>query len=632
MNDWHSRHYRAALLCSLCLLLLAAGCSGCRKPGSSATTTKKARRADASAQWSDDLFTYAIDNVNRLEDSDATELREGILQRLNSIRHAGQLPPDVRGDPLAATWPEPEMLVQVVARLNQWIENQPPQADWKLDPMLDALLSSSQGLAKVRDLEMVRNLDKMQFISYDGFSMMEAVWLRDLSAWARGKTTDELQQARQLFDWTARNIQLDPDGPDHVPQVPWETLLLGHGTAMERAWVYILLLRQQGIDAAMLALPMVSVAPLPLGKVAIAQNDSSDAASRLRPWCVAVLTGAPEAKKLYLFDPALGLPIPAPGGLRVDGKGALDIQPATLEQVRTDRSLLDRLDFDAGHPYWVKSAELKQIVVAVEASPPYLAKRMKLVESRLVGQKKMVLSAAPTAQAERLKTASGVQQVRLWNWPYLVLQRRQGLALSGIIFRLDEMLPLYAAPAAPLYRGRILHLKGRFLDSQGAIECYQSARPPTKDLVDDEPRRAKAYYETMLDQMKKAPPEQLPQIKSWAKEEADLAARFETHANLEGKLNASFWLGMVAFEQGNYPSAIDYFSKRTLEASPTGRWASAARYNLGRCEEALGHPKKAIEEYQAGIFSPGDYGSVLRARWLNELSASGEKKATPKSK
>ena len=57
----------------------------------------------------------------------------------------------------------------------------------------------------------------------------------------------------KLFDWTIRNIALDRDSLDRTPQMPWETLLLGHGTAMERAWVFILLARQQGLDAAVLA-------------------------------------------------------------------------------------------------------------------------------------------------------------------------------------------------------------------------------------------------------------------------------------------------------------------------------------------------------------------------------------------
>ena len=64
---------------------------------------------------------------------------------------------------------------------------------------------------------------------------------------------DDLERAKNLFDWTVRNIQLEPDDPNRIPQFPWETLLFGRGTATERAWVFILLLRQLDIDAAVLA-------------------------------------------------------------------------------------------------------------------------------------------------------------------------------------------------------------------------------------------------------------------------------------------------------------------------------------------------------------------------------------------
>ena len=56
----------------------------------------------------------------------------------------------------------------------------------------------------------------------------------------------------------------------------------------------------------------------------------------LRPRCTAVLIEG----QLYLFDTALGLPIPAQGGISVDRNGQLDIQPASLVQVAADDSLL----------------------------------------------------------------------------------------------------------------------------------------------------------------------------------------------------------------------------------------------------------------------------------------------------
>ena len=149
---------------------------------------------------------------------------------------------------LLAAWPEPEMLRQIVDRLNQWIRTQQPPADWKLDPMVAALPKP------LADLPQVKDLGRMEFSRFDGFALQEAVWLRDVGLWARGDALDDLERAKSLFDWTVRNIQLEADDPNRIPQFPWETLLFGRGTATERAWVFILLARQLGIDAAMLAM------------------------------------------------------------------------------------------------------------------------------------------------------------------------------------------------------------------------------------------------------------------------------------------------------------------------------------------------------------------------------------------
>ena len=86
--------------------------------------------------------------------------------------------------------------------------SQQPPAGWK---------PRSAGPRRCRrrwpSLAVVRDLDKMQFSVYDGCSLLEAVWLRDLSEWARGPQADELQQVCRLFDWVVRNIQLDAEPP-----------------------------------------------------------------------------------------------------------------------------------------------------------------------------------------------------------------------------------------------------------------------------------------------------------------------------------------------------------------------------------------------------------------------------------
>jgi hypothetical protein len=90
-------------------------------------------------------------------------------------------------------------------------------------------------------------------------------------------------------------------------------------------------------------------------------------------------------QELYLFDPQLGLPIPAPGGIKVDQAGQLDIYPATLSQAATNVEVLRQMDVPSGRSYPVKTSQAKQVVVLIEASPTYLARRMKLIESRLAG-------------------------------------------------------------------------------------------------------------------------------------------------------------------------------------------------------------------------------------------------------
>ena len=184
--------------------------------------------------------------------------RKEALQRLSP----GSWNP--KADSLAASWPEPEMLRQVVQRLNQWAPTQPPPSDWRLDPMAGQLPASA------KELPQVESLEKMDFSAYDGFALQEAVWLRDLSNWVRGDTLDDLTRTRRMFDWVVCNVQLERDSSDRVPLLPWEILLLGRGTAMERAWLFILMARQQGLDAALVAVETLASAKLHLPKTASA--------------------------------------------------------------------------------------------------------------------------------------------------------------------------------------------------------------------------------------------------------------------------------------------------------------------------------------------------------------------------
>jgi tetratricopeptide (TPR) repeat protein len=606
------------------LVLLAIAAAGCRKTPAPQAQNKSAK-VENSAQWADGLFTFAMTNLNRLEEFDASEVPAAIVHRMTSIQNTGKIPPEFEGDTILASWAEPDMLQQIVNRLNQWGEVQATPADWTLDPLVKNLPKPLAELSAVRALD-----QKIQFSTYDGFCLFEAACLRDISNWARGKKTDDLDRARNLFDWTVRNVQLELDVQDRIPQMPWETLMLGRGTATERAWVYILLLRQQGIDAGLLAFPMAAPSSAAGSndeeKQKPSKKQSEAAAVMYRGWCVAVLVGDKD-KKAYLFEPTLGLPIPAPDGVRVEG-GRLDIFPATLDQVAANPKLLERLDFDAQHPYWARSADLKRLTVLVEASPMYLSKGGKLIESRLAGEQHMVLTTSPTAVGDRLKAAVHAERARLWLEPYETLLVRSHLMPRGVQHWLETFFPLFAGPETCLFKARLLHFKGRFIDTPGAITYYQMARPSDSELLEGGAELTKAlqekYEKQMESELPDTAPERLaearPHLYQLAGEMASQRVRFRNMSCMRGKVAASFWLGVISFEQGGYAPAIDYFSKRVLEASPASPWTVGARYNLGRTHEAAGEPQRAIDAYTGGSISPLFHGALLRARWLNELT------------
>jgi tetratricopeptide (TPR) repeat protein len=580
--------------------LISAGC----RPSSPTSATEgqsRASSADASGQERDELFAFAVTNLNRLEEFDSGQMLEQILKRWGRPEQAKLASAAQEYDPLLASCPQPNMLREITNRMRKWAATQTPP-DWKPDPLLATLPPQLAGLPAAT------TLDSLQFVPSDGYGLEEAVWLRDLSNWARGPELDDLQRASRLFDWTVRNIQLEPNDGEQIPKLPWETLLWGCGTASERAWVYLLLLRQQGIDA---------------GILAIADATAGSGAS-VQAWCAAVLVEG----KLYLFDTSLGLPIPAPDGIQAGRVGQLEIRPATLDQVLADSKLLRRLDLDAEHPYPVNKLDRKRLVMLVEGSPLSLSRRAKLVEARLVGKQKMVLTASPTAQAQRLQAAAHASGSRLWPLPFAALRRRSELDARLVERRLVAMIPFYAIPAAPLHQGRILHLKGQFVAEPGAIQCYQNARLSLEEIGAAQAKHAQEYFAAQFGRTSAADRDGAQPL---IQVEARALAETEARACLIGKQNASYWLGLIAYEQGNYASAVDYFTKRTMEAMPNGPWTHGARYNLARTYEALGQGQKAVDEYAADLNAPNQNGNLLRARWLSALlDAAQARKAAEK--
>jgi hypothetical protein len=640
---------RLALLLPLILIGL---CDGCRRQAAS-TGPGQAQWQQSDANWQAELLTYAVDNLDQMEKYQTQETLFGIVRQIYSLQQAAaDKDKSEKIDPISAGWPESEIFNQVLDRLNQWVRFQTPAGDWKADAMVESLPNA------FKELPDVKELGGMEFSTCDGYFLMEAACVRDAALWARGDALEDLTRAKNLFAWTIRNIQLEMDDQHRVPLFPWEALFFGRGTAMERAWVFILLARQQGLEAALLGLADGA------GKEA----EAGERNKPVRQWCVAVLIEG----KAYLFDPFLGLPIPAKGGVRRDGEGRLEIEPATLADILADGSLLKRLDVDSKRTYPVKPENLKKLVALVEASPAALSYRMKLVESHLAGKQKMVLTASASEQAGRWKAISGIGGAEIWRLPYETIARRRQLDVQEIVGQLGEWMRFYAMPNAPLAKGRWLQIKGQFSGQDGATGFYQAARPSFADLGNFAQLPANQDLDKIKQEVSKRKAELLkanndpttapsPLLQGQKKEleeimaDVDLAkmlrrleeeyigivtkgrqfksdeeknaaeAAFQRQAVeilmrniLYGKEDATYWLALAAYDRGNYASAEDYLSKRILERTPNSPWRHGALFNLAQTAEAAGQIERAAMIYQSDAEAPDAYGRLLRARWLTE--------------
>ena len=462
---------------------------------------------------------------------------ESIVRRLNRYVRRGQ--PKWAWEPT----PDESVLEQVIERLNQWLRRQGAEAAWRPDPLVATLP------APLEKYVAAETLARLSFSRTDGPLLREAVWLRDISRWARGDSLDDVGRAAALFDWTVRNVQLEtePSLGGRAQQL-WETVLFGQGTVEDRARLFIGLCRQQRLDAVLLARP------------------DPRQPEHLLPWVVALCGG----DQLTLFDPWLGLPIPGPDEAR----------PATLAEVRADPGLLEALDLDGQTPYPVHAKQLQGLVALVDSSPLSLSKRAAALEARLTGDARMAIATHPSELAKRVRTVAGIDSVRLWEMPYRTLRRQGARKKKRRLAAKEQFDPFVWIPV--LWKGRVLHFKGQFNGEESAKSFYRMARPANARIEKD---RA-------------------------------LSARI---ANLEkrAKTDASLWLGLVAFEGGNYRVAVDYLQRRTLSTAPEGPRADAARYNLARAYEALGQWDNAKRLYLADR-SAQQHGNRLRARRLEE--------------
>ncbi|MCI0358774.1 MAG: CDC27 family protein [Planctomycetaceae bacterium] len=531
----------------------------------------------------------------------------------------------------AESWQLSEPSARTLFYLNQWLNRGQGIAlgEWKADKLLEGLprsLQNTPGLSTLDRLEfMERGPEPGDPQPADLTYLQQALWFHDiasrvrrepppaeLAAWLKEVETgvglpesEKIAAAERLFDWTIRNVQLDPlpppaRGPEATPgesvvpavpallgelgpgyaHTPYELLVQGRGDAHERGRFFIQLCRQAGIDAVMLARidEQVSTAP--------------------QPWLPAILVG----KQLYLFDSELGLPVPGPGG-----KGI-----ATLAEAVADSAVLKQLDLPGGAAYPQTPEKLKNVVALIDAEPEALAHRMLLLQKELPSKQHLILSVNASGLRSRLlQDCPQVKSVRLWHVPLeaILYQYGRPLALRKNRELFEEFSRgdiMYYMPGPPLLLGRSSHLQGQFENLEqlpGARKLYLDSRlsDERRDLLysSEQFRHAMGFTQPLPadEQQKKALLETLVGRMQRVKE------------------HATYWLGLTYYESGKYETAIEWLEGRVLKAPLPSPWMASARYNVARSYEALGQLDRAIALLEADD-SPQQHGNKLRAAWL----------------
>lgn len=515
--------------------------------------------------------------------------------------------------------------------LNRWIAPRSADDQWNRSPLIDSLPR------RLKDISFISNVSNRKYSYIDVDHLHQCRWLRGISNWVsridgashleywnqlvppslEAQQREKLILAAKLFDWTIRNIQLDPlldpsqenldqswnlayeatPGPGYT-MTPQETILYGHGDAWQRARIFMLLARQQRIDTVML-----SIQRTPDGQPT--------------PWLPAVILN----DEVYLFDTQLGLPI-----MTIENR-----QLASLKQVRENPAILASMSSEDQPVYRVRQEELPQLTALVDASPFAISQRMLMLQKQLTGNKRMILAVLPDRLGKQLRDKHSINTTKLWNIPFEILlfaEGRQRLNQTGTptpktdetLYRMQSEL-FRPELRSPLLTARQRYIHGQFenrtlekgqSETPGAKPLLMTARKSEKEIaaIKDIPQLQEAL------QLQQKPGEP---TKAWQERLAQAQLYYRAI-----KQYATYWLGIIQLEQGNYQIAISWL-QHAIDEGSENPFFQGAHYNLGRCHEALGQLAEARKMY-AFAASPQRVGNHLRSQLLDRTSS---KKAAP---
>lgn len=547
--------------------------------------------------------------------SEAAAEQEAESRTLRNLQNAvANLQPDKLG---ISSSPE-----QAIAILNEWARGAKRLAE---KSGLGWESTKPHTLLKSLPKEWIEQVSLGQFVARDAVYLRDCLWAGQAAKFGAGDAESDLDIVVNLFDYVVRNVDLIPAGLRNVPLGPFEVMLLGRGTAEERAWMFAELLRQRNIDSVILT----TRRPSPVARGA-----------------GHILVGVLFEKDILLFDPALGIPLPVDTAAP---KSALPRLPMTLRQATRDPELLAAVASDSGDRFSVTAAMLAAAQVELICHTEQLSSRMQHLQQGLAGEQSVVVSDPLEDATDQPGLWSRVAKhpaatwseddVVIWSLPESVreaashLTHEQSEELAKVsaslsapqkikLIKVDEVKRTmdleFAKPERTLFKLRLQQVIGHWPETvQGylTVQLYDVEPPTTKNFArvsaDGKQREEIAIVSSSdkqnlraLMMQRRQPQEDVYKLHLWAVDDA------------------SYWMALCQFEQNRLRAVVDqcrvYDNRRS-----SGGWTSANQWLMATAlvkQKKLKEAIRALKEFDEE--APSFAGTrVLTARWQRLLES-----------
>ena len=473
----------------------------------------------------------------------------------------------------------------VVGLLNQWQRfsqgNQVLEEEVALD---ETTLEALRSRLSERQLKQVR---RSAFQRSDIERLRNDLLLNAIAKHAVGQGKTDLERVANIFTYLVRNTELVASHPDDMPLTPYQLYLLGKTTPVDRAWLFVELLRQLKINAVILSVPMPKDAE---------EWDTN------QPFLVGVLLD----KQVYLFDPHLGLPLTVPSA------AGMAAAIATLEQARANPEVLKQYTLAEDKPYRVTPELLKSPGVFLVGDMALWCYRFGRLQKAFTGNRAMVISEPLVDQEGQQGLATRVanwpgqpwsaSQIAVWTYPEsqlsgqesLSAQHQQTLARITDGWRMPVVLEQarkgeevvnIRRPTNLFLFARLDHAQGKFDD---AVKGYTHVRVELVDLV------VRGNVREITERLK--------------------------YAVMMAAEDTLYWTGVCKVDQGGKVDRRIASDKlqQYLKDYPKGRWGDACHILLAQLAADAGNPAAAVAEIdKVAADHPQAQGlAFLKQRWL----------------